>query len=56
MSYTSILKMVYTRLLIPYLSYNGTAITTVLSYILIVVLQIYVIYKIGQDPMKKIIL
>ena len=34
--------------MIPYLYYDGAIITTVLSDILIVILQIYVINKIGQ--------
>jgi O-antigen/teichoic acid export membrane protein len=41
-------------ILIPYMSYNGAAITTVLSDILIVVLQAYVIYKLGHRPDKKL--
>ena len=34
--------------MITYLSYDGATITTVLSNFLIVILQIYVINKIGQ--------
>lgn len=40
--------------LIPYLSYDGAAITTVLSDLLIVALQTYVIYKLGHRPNKKL--
>ena len=40
--------------MIPYLYYDGAIITTVLSDILIVILQIYVINKIGQIPHKKL--
>ena len=40
--------------MIPYLSYNGAAITTVLSDVLIVILQTYVIYKLGHRPNKKL--
>uniref|UniRef100_UPI00388F0291 oligosaccharide flippase family protein n=1 Tax=Methanobrevibacter sp. TaxID=66852 RepID=UPI00388F0291 len=40
--------------MIPYLSYNGAAITTVLSDMLIVALQTYVIYKLGHRPNKKL--
>ena len=40
--------------MIPYLSYNGAAMTTVLSDILIVAVQSYVIYKIGHRPNKKL--
>lgn len=41
-------------ILIPYLSYDGAAITTVLSDVLIVVVQSYVIYKLGHRPNKKL--
>ena len=40
--------------MIPYFSYNGAAVTTVLSDVLIVALQIYVIYRIGHKPNKKL--
>lgn len=40
--------------MIPYLYYDGAIITTVLSDILIVILQIYVINKVGQIPHKKL--
>ncbi|WP_407393603.1 flippase [Methanobrevibacter sp.] len=40
--------------MIPYLSYNGAAITTVLSDLLIVIIQGYVIYKLGHRPNKKL--
>lgn len=40
--------------MIPYLSYDGAAITTVLSDVLIVAIQIYVIYKLGHRPNKKL--
>ncbi len=40
--------------LIPYLSYDGAAITTVLSDVLIVIVQSYVIYKTGHRPNKKL--
>ena len=40
--------------MIPYLSYNGAAITTVLSDLLIVILQGYVIYRLGHRPNKKL--
>ena len=43
-------------ILIPYLTYNGAAITTVLSDLLIVIIQGYVIYKIGHRPNKKLYL
>ena len=41
-------------ILIPYLSYDGAAITTVLSDVLIVIIQSYVIYKLGHRPNKKL--
>lgn len=41
-------------IIIPYLSYNGAAITTVLSDLLIMLIQIYVIYKLGHRPNKKL--
>ncbi|MBE6490723.1 MAG: flippase [Methanobrevibacter sp.] len=40
--------------MIPYLSYNGAAITTVLSDLLIVLIQFYIIYKLGHRPNKKL--
>lgn len=40
--------------MIPYLSYDGAAITTVLSELLIVIIQFYIIYKIGHRPNKKL--
>lgn len=42
--------------MIPYLSYNGAAITTVLSDLLIVIIQCYVIYKLGHRVNKKLYL
>ena len=41
-------------ILIPYLSYNGAALTTVLSDVLIVIIQVYVIYKLGHRPNRKL--
>ena len=41
-------------IMIPYFSYNGAAITTVLSDLLIMIIQIYVIYKLGHRPNKKL--
>lgn len=41
-------------ILIPYFSYNGAAITTVLSDLLIVVIQSYIIYKLGHRLNKKL--
>ena len=50
----AIFNVVLNFIMIPYLSYNGAAITTVLSDILIVIIQSYVIYKIGHRPDKKL--
>ena len=41
-------------IMIPYLSYDGAAITTVLSDMLIMIIQFYVIYKLGHSPNKKL--
>ena len=41
-------------IMIPYLSYDGAAITTVLSDVLIVAIQTYVIYKLGHRPNRKL--
>ncbi|SDA62524.1 Membrane protein involved in the export of O-antigen and teichoic acid [Methanobrevibacter millerae] len=41
-------------IMIPYLTYTGAAITTVLSDLLILIIQFYVIYKSGQKPNKKL--
>lgn len=43
-------------LLIPYLSYNGAAIATVLSDLLIMIIQLYVIYKLKYRVNKKLYL
>lgn len=50
----AIFNVVLNLLLIPYLSYIGAAITTVLSDVLIVVIQSYVIYKLGHRVNKKL--
>ena len=42
--------------MIPYFSYNGAAITTVLSDLIIVIMQTYVIYKLGYRINKKLYL
>ena len=41
-------------IMIPYFSYNGAAITTVLSDLLIMTLQLYVMYRIGHEINKKL--
>lgn len=50
----AIFNIVSNLVMIPYLSYNGAAITTVLSELLIVIVQIYIIYKIGHRLNKKL--
>ena len=50
----AVFNIVLNIFMIPYLSYNGAAITTVLSDVLIVVIQAYVIYKLGHRPNKKL--
>ena len=50
----AIFNIVLNFFMIPLLSYNGAAITTVLSDLLIVVIQVYVIYKLGHRPNRKL--
>ena len=50
----AVFNIVLNFFMIPYLSYNGAAITTVLSDVLIVAIQSYVIYKLGHRPNKKL--
>ena len=50
----AVFNVVLNLILIPYLSYDGAAITTVLSDVLIVIIQAYVIYKLGHRPNKKL--
>lgn len=50
----AIFNIILNFFLIPYLSYNGAAITTVLSDVLIVMIQIYIIYKLGHRPNNKL--
>ena len=49
----AVFNIVLNLILIPYISYDGAAITTVLSDLLIVIIQSYVIYKLGYRPDKK---
>ena len=53
-SIAAIFNIVLNFILIPYLSFIGAAITTVLSDILIFIIQKYIIHKIGQKPSKKL--
>jgi len=50
----AVFNIVLNFIMIPYFSYNGAAITTVLSDILIVALQTYVIRKLGHKANKKL--
>ena len=50
----AVFNVVLNIFMIPYFSYNGAAITTVLSDILIVALQTYVIRRIGHKAHKKL--
>ncbi len=55
-SIAAIFNFILNLLLIPYLSYIGAAITTLLSDMLIFIIQKYVIHKIGQKPNTKLYL
>jgi len=50
----AIFNVMLNLILIPYLSYIGAAITTVLSDVLIVVIQCYIIYKLGYKPNNRL--
>lgn len=50
----AIFNIVFNFIMIPYLSYDGAAITTVLSDLLIMIIQIYAIYKIGFRTNKTL--
>ena len=50
----AVFNIVLNFFMIPYLSYDGAAITTVLSDILIVCIQAYVIYRLGHRPNRKL--
>ena len=52
----AVFNVVLNLILIPYYSYNGAATATVLSDLLIMVIQLYVIYKIGYRVNKKLYL
>ena len=49
-----IFNVVLNFFMIPHFSYNGAAITTVLTDLLIVTIQCYLIYKLGHRPNKKL--
>ena len=50
----AVFNIVLNFVMIPYFSYNGAAITTVLSDLLIVIIQFYIIYNLGHRPNKKL--
>ena len=50
----AIFNIILNLFMIPHFSYNGAAITTILSDVLIVIIQCYVIYKLGHRPNKKL--
>lgn len=50
----AVFNIILNLFMIPWLSYDGAAITTVLSDMLIVILQTFVIYKLGHRPNKKL--
>ena len=50
----AIFNIILNFFMIPHFSYDGAAITTVLSDVLIVIIQCYVIYKLGHRPNKKL--
>ena len=52
----AVFNIVFNFIMIPYLSYDGAAITTVLSDLLIMILQLYVIYRLGNRVNKKLYL
>ena len=53
-SIAAIFNIVLNFIMIPYFSFNGAATTTVMTDILIVGIQSYVIYKLGHRPNKKL--
>ena len=50
----AVFNVVLNFFLIPYFSYNGAATATVLSDLLIMSIQLYVIYKLGYRVNKKL--
>ena len=50
----ALFNVILNFIMIPKYSYTGAAITTVLSDILIVVIQTYVIYRLGHRPNKQL--
>nr|WP_296866665.1 flippase [uncultured Methanobrevibacter sp.] len=50
----ALFNIILNFIMIPYFSYDGAAITTVLSDLLIMILQLYVIYKLGHRVKRKL--
>lgn len=50
----AVFNIILNFIMIPYFSYDGAAITTVLSDLLIVVIQFQIIYKMNYKPNKKL--
>jgi len=50
----AVFNVILNFIMIPHFSYDGAAITTVLSDILIVWIQAYIIYKLGHRPNKRL--
>ena len=50
----ALFNVILNMFMIPILSYNGAAITTVLSDVLIMIIQMYTIYRLGHRPKKKL--
>ena len=55
-SVVAVFNVVLNLFMIPHFSYNGAAVATVLSDLLIVLIQIYVIYKLGHKINKRLYL
>lgn len=53
-AFAAIFNIVLNLFMIPTFSYIGAAVSTVLSDVLIVLIQTYIIYKLGHRPNKKL--
>ena len=51
----AVFNVVLNFIMIPYFSYNGAATATVLSDLLIMIIQLYVIYKLGHRVNRKLL-
>ena len=52
----ALFNIILNLFMIPQFTYNGAAMTTVLSDVLIVIIQFYIIYKLGHRPNRKLYL